>query len=472
VTVLNPTDERGLGPEYDSPAKFLMFLPLVAQNEAGELVGRLARAWEHSPDYRTWTIHLRTDVRWHDGVPVTAHDIEFSIQLLSRPDIGYIAPNTVAISVLDDSTFTYTSAVETPLSTYRTYYPRHLLKNLDPTEFYQWPFWTQPVGNGPYRYVRHVPKTMMELEANQDYPLGTPRVEHVILKFGQSTLLELLSGNVDALIDVNPMELLKLSDDARFRRYDQRTPNVRTIYWNHRHRFFRNSKVRKALTVAINRRELLDVMNLPPDQPLFDVIFSDRQWNELPPPEPYDPARARRLLGESGWRDTDGDGIRERNGEPFRFTVLVGPAEQREAVYVQGQLRQVGVQIDIATRSEWVQVFRQVRAGEFEAAIGRFLMVLPGVMGQHQFFGDKSYIGYANPRVHELLDRAAETQSPQTQDTIYRALMEIFQTDLPVTFLHPIPSTHVAHRRLAGLSSPYRADPVWYMEELWIDDTR
>ena len=83
ITVLYPTDERALGPEYDLPAQFLMFLPLVARNIDGELEGRLAHSWEPSSDYRTWTIRLRTDVRWHDGVQVTAHDIAFTVELLS-----------------------------------------------------------------------------------------------------------------------------------------------------------------------------------------------------------------------------------------------------------------------------------------------------------------------------------------------------------------------------------------------------
>jgi len=472
VTVLYPTtDERGLGPEYDSPAQFLMFLPLVARNAQGQLEGRLAKSWEPAPDYQTWTIHLREDVRWHDGVPVTAHDIEFSMRLLSRPDVGYLAPGAVSISVLDDYAFTYTSSTATPLSDYRTYYPKHLLENLDPTRMYEWDFWTQPVGNGPYRYVRHLPKTMMELEVNPDYVIGTPRVQNVILKFGPSSLAELLSGNVDVLADVNPMQLLKLSEDPRFRRFDMRTPAVTTFYWNHRRELFRNAKVRRALTLAINRRELLGVLNLPPDLPVFDVIFAQQHWNSLPDALPHDPELSRRLLEEVGWHDADGDGIRDREGVPFQFEVLVTEQEEREAVYIQNQLREIGVQMDITRRSEWVQVFHQIREGEFEAAISRFLMELPSTMGQLRFFGEDNYIGYQNGRVSELLAMGADTQNPHTLDTIYLELMDIFQVDLPVIFLHPVTSTHIVRRHLAGLSSPHRADPVWYMEHIRLEDS-
>ncbi len=79
--------ERGMYPDEDMPAKFLTFLSLTVLDEKAEFRGRLARRWEHSPDYREWTYHLRTDVRWHDGVPVSAHDITFSVELWQRVPI-------------------------------------------------------------------------------------------------------------------------------------------------------------------------------------------------------------------------------------------------------------------------------------------------------------------------------------------------------------------------------------------------
>lgn len=217
VTVQYAADERAVGPNYDSPAQFLVFLPMVARNAEGEFEGRLARSWEPSEDYRHWTVHLNTEVRWHDGVPVTADDIAFTVELLSRPDVGYIQPGSVEITVIDDSTLIWSSTLGSPLSDYRTYYPRHLLQDLDPTKFYEWTFWTEPVGNGPYVYVRHVPKTMMEFEANPDYYRGKPRINRLIIKFGSSSLVELLSGNVDVLTEVTQLDLLKIrgSPDSR-----------------------------------------------------------------------------------------------------------------------------------------------------------------------------------------------------------------------------------------------------------------
>lgn len=181
LTVLYPIDEYGLGPAWSAQSMFLVFSPLVARNEQGELEGRLARSWEHSPDYREWTVWLRSDIAWHDGVPFTARDVKFTLDLLSRPETGWAARGAYSVSVLDDTTYRMTStgtptrsAIGNPLDDYTVFYPKHLLEGLDPAQFYEWEFWKQPVGTGPYRYVRTIPHTMIELEANPAYFRGKP----------------------------------------------------------------------------------------------------------------------------------------------------------------------------------------------------------------------------------------------------------------------------------------------------------
>ncbi len=82
---LMAADEWLFSPAQADEPMFLLFLPLVQQGPNGEIEGRLARSWEHSDDYRKWTVHLRTDVRWHDGVPFTAHDVAFTADLLTHP---------------------------------------------------------------------------------------------------------------------------------------------------------------------------------------------------------------------------------------------------------------------------------------------------------------------------------------------------------------------------------------------------
>ncbi|MGH7564723.1 MAG: ABC transporter substrate-binding protein [Gemmatimonadota bacterium] len=467
---------EALNPRADTPARHLVFLPLVTRGANGELEGKLAQSWEHSADWREWTYHLRPNVRWHDGVPVTAHDVEFTLNLLRHPDVLMLSPEFFeSISVLDDLTLRVRYAGPTfGFDWWLVYYPKHLLEGLDPKEFYKWEFWTNPVGNGPYRFVRYVPETAMEFEANPEYYPGKPRIERVVLKFvGDAALTELLSEKVDAVTDVDPSEIPKLAGDPRFRIFHRpHEYTVRGIYWQNDYSLFSDPQVRRALTLAIDRQELLQVMNLPRDFPIVDGPYTDRQLHlgELPEPLPYDPERAQALLEAAGWRDRDGDGVRERDGQEFRFTAIAmaDPGWEELTVYVQDRFRRVGVRMEIQTLAAGV-VREKFYGGEFEAAF-TWVRHFPGDL-RHEY-GEDSPLGYVNSEVVALADRAALTADPDVQDRISRELTEIFRADLPVTRLFPHVTTVAAHRRILGLSSPYQTDPVWYMEKLWLEEDR
>jgi peptide/nickel transport system substrate-binding protein len=475
TTVTIAYAERGLYPDEDMPAKFLTSLSLTALDEKGELEGRLARRWEHSPDYREWIYHLRTDVRWHDGAPVSAHDIAFSVDLWKRVPHYYTSFIESAVA-LDDSTVAirYASSADQSIMSYLTYYPKHIVGALDPEEFYEWDFWTHPVGNGPYRFVRHLPQTMIEFAANPDFFAGEPRIQRVVLKFaGETGLSELLSGNVDAVTWTNPAEIPKFATDPRFRvYYSPESYRGYAIYWRNDHPLFKEPSVRRALTFAIDRGEVLRMLNLPDDTPVVDGPITERQLRrgELPESLPFDTAQARMLLDSAGWLDRDGDGVRERDGMTFSFTALVASRGGNEtAILLQEHLRRVGVRMDLQPLDQ-SNVLERIRAGDFEAAFGQFDNN-PGSLGAIRL-GRGLPLGYENAEVVELVERAAETADPEVRDRIYSRLAGILQADMPITFLGPRVNVVFAHRRLKGLLSPWRVDPVWYMDELWVEDGR
>ena len=489
LTVLYNADERLFGPYWSVEAWFLMFLPLATWDESGQPIGRLARSWEHSTDYRTWTFYLRSNVRWHDGVPVTAHDVKWSIELAGHPDVLYDDPwhDLDSMRVLNDTTLAiFYGRPKDARNSWMVYWPRHLLEGLDPAQFFQWDFWIRPVGDGPYRYVRHVPNTMVELEANAEFYSGKPSIDRVVIKFGgDNAITELLSGNVDAIAWANPTDVPKLAADPRFRIYHQIGPGVpwlQALFWNVRSPLFEDSRVRRALTHAIDRRELLGVLNLPEDLRLTDALFTGRQYQrgELSPPLAYDPQKAKAMLRDAGWLDGDEDGVLERGGKPFGFTALspAGAAGQA-AVYVQAALRKVGVHMEIQTLD--MNLLRsRVRDGKFEAAFfpywnhvdGQIRWLAPG-LDRGDGTPQESLtagIGYDNPGVSRLLASVRETADPDQEDSIYRSLAPLIHHDLPITFLYPEVMTYMVHRRVRGLKSPFRADPIQFLEQLWIEE--
>jgi peptide/nickel transport system substrate-binding protein len=481
LTVAYCCGDEALNPIHDMDAKNLVFLPLMERDSLGNLVGRLATNWEPSADYREWTYRLRTDVRWHDDVPFTARDIEFTIGLMEAfwdPDYGSGAFE--AVTVHDDSTITIRSGHGRRLyQTWMVFYPKHLLEDLDPERLAEWDFWARPIGNGPYRYVRAVPETMMEFEANPDFYMGKPRIDRVVLKFsGDAAIADLLSGQVDVSFDISTADWATVASDPRFRLYYQVWGgSQQAIYWKNDHVLFSDPRVRRALTMAIDRRELQRALNIPGDVPIIDGPITPDQWarRQLPEPLPHDPERARELLDEAGWRDTDGDGILEKDGRLFRFTALVRTVSSEDVagnvsagVYVQSQLRKIGVEMSLQPLDPGV-VMPRLQSGEFEAVFMWFRSYeTPWLRATGLGEGDP--VGYRNSRLLELIDQASRTWVPAEEDSLYAEIAEIFRADVPVTFLHPIVGLTVAHERIRGLSSPWRVEPVAHVDELWIDE--
>ena len=448
---------------------FLTFLPLAKLNERGELEGHLARSWEHSSDHRGYTFHLRTDVVWDDGVPVTAHDVKFTLELLGHPDVAEYAG--IEATVVDDSTVRIRADKPGYISDI-VYYPRHLLEKLDPADFWEWQFWTNPVGNGPYRFVQYVPETMMEFEANPDYYGVRPRIERVILKFvGEAGLTELLAGNVDIVGDADLGQIPRVAGDPRFRAYVQAFPGARAIQWKVSHPLFADRRVRRALTLALDRRELLRFLKLPLELPITDGVFTERQFRrgEWPEPLPFDPEQSKTLLESAGWVDRDADGIREKDGRPFRFTasVLNGSSMDRIAVYVQAQLRRVGVRMDVQL-VERAAMWEKLRTGDFEAWI-HIDQAPPD--RQQRNHGRGNAAGYDNSEAFDVIDQIEVTANPEEVDSLYRRLTEIYRVDPPFTRLIPLTADWFVHRRIRGLSTPFRAEPDTYMEELWVEES-
>ena len=163
------------------------------------------------------------------------------------------------------------SYYKTPAGTYVAM-PEMPAEHLDPDRLAEWDFWKRPVGNGPYRFVRLEPETMMEFRANADFYLGKPRIERVILKFSlDAGLTELLSGDVDAVPSFPPASLPTVGGDPRFRvYYHVWGTTTQAIYWKNDHPLFNDPRVRRALTMAIDRRELLGLLSLPDDLPVVD----------------------------------------------------------------------------------------------------------------------------------------------------------------------------------------------------------
>jgi peptide/nickel transport system substrate-binding protein len=173
-------------------------------------------------------------------------------------------------------------------------------------------------------------------------------------------------------------------------------------------------------------------------------------------------------LDAAGWVDRDGDGVREKNGRPFRFnaTVRQGDGIPELAVYVQEFFRQVGVQMEMVVLEKPL-MWEKLRDGDFEAM---FMIVQSGVSAQLRDFGRANRLSYYNSEAFAVIDSLQVSADPGEIDRLYRRLTEIYRADMQVTRLVPWSTAWFVHRRVRGLSTPFRAEPDTYMETLWIEE--
>jgi peptide/nickel transport system substrate-binding protein len=431
----------------DEQDDFLSFQPL------------LARSWEYGEDGRSITFHLRTDVRWYDGAPTTARDVRFTWQLEMHPEVPFVRRSSKErirdVEVVDDSTVTFHFT-----NAYSPVYqlmdandgspilPRHVLEKIPPSELGEHEFSRRPMGNGPYRLERWDSQESLVLVRNPDYfDAPRPYLDRVIWRVvpDQSTLLVMLeNGEIDVMEAVPPKEARRLMDEegpVEIRSYLSRSYSY--IAWNARHEPFDDPEIRRALTMAIDRRGILDALYFgfaePLDSPIHPLLWAHKEDIER---IPYDPDRARRVLAEKGWKDDDGDGWVEKNGRPFAFALVTNRENQIRRdmqVMVQAQLKEVGIRVR-PEELEWTVLLERFKKRDFEAAIGGWRAATKVDMTQiwhSSSVGPDGFnrVFYMNPVADSLNDAAKNMLDPEEALPLWHRWQEIVYRDQPYTFL-------------------------------------
>ncbi len=451
---------------------FLLFTPLVQYDSSYRVTPYLAEGWDLEEDGVTF--RLRRDVRWHDGVPVTAEDVAFTFRRAidpgtSSPLASAYLGQVASAEVVDSYTvrFSFSRPHAQPLESFWwAPVPKHLLETVPPAQLRQSPYNRKPVGSGPFRFVEWRPQLYAIFERNPDFPegLGGPsRLDRIIFRVVEEStarMTELLNGSLDLNLALWPGESpqVERAREARLLSYPFR--NFYYVGWNNRLPLFRRARVRLALTLAINRPEIVRALlygqgdpatgPIPPWHPLFDPTIEAL---------PYDPERARAILEEEGWRDRDGDGIREdAQGRPFRFTLLTNvenPIRSDIAQVIQANLKEVGLAVDVRL-FEWQTLLARHRGRDFEAVVTSWVLdsfrVDPYALF-HSAEAEKpnSYnrSGFRSARVDSLIEAGAAEWDPEAAAQTWSRFTRALQEEQPFTFLHWL-------RGLAGVSDRVR----------------
>ncbi len=469
----------------------VLFMPLVMYDERFQPVPYLARSWEISPDTTELTFHLRRDVLWHDGVPTTAHDLKFSYDLARDPETGFANAafwTHYGEAVAVDS-FTFRIAM-TPhadyLDPWRAFaaVPRHVLQGVPAAELRTHAFSTgRPLGNGPFRFVSRQPGQNWVFAANEDHPAelgGRPYLDRIVYRVisEPTTLLtELLTGRIDYYIQPTPEQAARIdaTPGVRLHTFDDRAFVI--LGWNGRRPMFSDPRVRRALTMAIDRQEIIDGIGYG---------FGSVANSTVPPifwqydPDAgtdlgYDPEGARRLLEEAGWRDRNGDGIlQNERGEPFRFTTLTNHGNQERVdilAKVQSDLRRVGIQMEPQVL-EWgtlLSRINDVERRDFDAVligwVTEFRIDDRDLLHCDERDQPYQWVGYCNREVDQLLDVLPTIVDREAARPLWQRYQRLIGQDQPYTFLYFQQRRSGIADRLRGVEPDARGD--WLGARNW-----
>jgi len=462
----------------------MLYMALFRWRKDLTIEGRLAKTWEYSPDSLEITVHLRDDIRWHDGVPTTASDVKYTFDVMKNPKLGYpdIAglKEVESIEVLDETTvrFRFTRPSLNQL-TYlrRLILPKHRLESTPIDQMKLAPQGREPVGNGPFRFVRWTRDQEIVFEANPDFPDGRPHLDRVVFRvIPDQTAIETAfkSGEIDVVERLRLSEVAPLRQDPRFNVFTYPQRGYQFISWNMRDPLFRESATRMAMTLAIDRQRIVDALAFGEGKVAAHPIMSLSPFYARDiEPYPYDPERAKALLAQSGWKDTNGDGILDRDGKKFEFTLVtnIGNQMREDAlVMIQDDLRKVGVSVKPQVL-EWTVFMGRVKEKDFQAC--HMGWQTDFIVNPFDLFHSKAIEGiynlssYSNPRVDELIDRGLAAHTAAEAKPIWHEMQVILHEEQPYSMLYEMAFSVGASKKVRGIEIDVRS---WLLniEDWWI----
>ena len=448
----------------------LCYNGLVKYDKDIRIVGDLAESWEVSPDGLIITFHLRKGVKWHDGHPLTAEDVLFTYKVTIDPKTptAYSGDflKVKKAEALDSHTFrvTYDKPFAPALMSWgAAVMPKHLLEGKDITKS---PLTRRPVGTGPYIFREWVTGQKIVLVSNPEYFEGRPYIDGFVLRIipDMATMfLELRAKGID-MMNLTPLQYTRQTENPFFRKNFNKYRYLSFAYtylgYNMRNPLFADRRIRQAISYAINKEAIIQGILLGYGRPATGP-YKPGTWAHNPDVKkyPYDPQKAHALLAEAGWKDTDGDGILDRGGQPFTFEIVTNQGNEiraKTAEIVQKQLAEVGMQVKIRT-IEWAALVNEfINKGRFDATVlGWTIPMDPDIFDVWHSSktkpGELNFISYRNREVDDLLEKGRGTFNIKERKRCYDRIQEILAEDQPYTFLYVPDALPMISSRFRGI---------------------
>ena len=430
----------------------------------------LATDWTQ-PDPTTYLVHLRRGVLFHDGHELTSADVVYTFNSFLDP--AFISPRKGAYRLLKQVRSVDRYAVEFVLQEPFGSFPVNLVMPIVPAgagaNLKQ-----QPIGTGPYRFVRHVADDYLELAAFDRYFEGPPRNKGLLLRVVPDDMmrgLELQQGSIDLIVnDLAPDLVHQFQASRSLRVITSLGTDYAYVGINLRDPVLRDRRIRQALCYAIDRQAIVDHLRrglavpasgvLPPMSWAFEP--SVRQY-------PFDPARAMALLDAAGYRDPDGTGARPR----LSLTLKVSSTEfnRLQSSVIQESLRRVGIALDVRSY-EFATLYADVLRGSFQLFTLQWVGVSDPDMLRRVFHSKQmpptgfNRGFFSNPVVDALIDRATRSTDDTERRALYGDVQRLVAEEAPYISLWYKTNVVVAQRTLQGVEINPAAD-FRFLRSVW-----
>lgn len=483
--------------EFDSDSGKLIYYP------------NLAHSWKISSDKKSITYFLKTNLRWSDGKPFSSRDVKYSFYLYTNPEVMSVRQDVErffihkkdgnldydkSFLILSDSViqFNFNNSVDDPLFiTGLPILPDHIFSQIQPKELINHEINFKPIGIGPFILENYSRQHQFILKRNQKENYDKiPYIQKLVFKVipnYNSRINQLKNGEIDFLTDICPedAELLKSQSDKieiksiKGRDYDY-------IGWNNidiqkftesnhliiqPHPLFWNKEIRRALTLAINRKEILDgyfgkyaSLAESPISPIFKEFINDRLKTT-----PYDPEEAKRILEKNGWQDRDGDGIIDKDGTSFKFKLSISagkPHREFAATMIKNYLKKIGIDVEIEILENSL-FFSKMFERKLDAWIAGW--TIPLDLDLEPFWGSDleqnffNVIGYQDKTIDKFFSELKRAKTTEEKKRIIYKIQEILQEDQPVTFLYWIDNIIGYSKKIKNV----KLNPIAYTNRIW-----
>lgn len=434
----------------------------------------LAESWTQvSPT--VWVFKLRKNVRFHDGTPLTASDVVFTFTTILDPSLraplrGLYLPIS-KVEAVDDETVRFTlSAPYAPLLKYLDMgiVSRKAVEQLGAD------YAARPVGTGPYKFVSWQRNSRIVLEANPSYWKGTPRLSQVVFNIIPDNTVRaaaLESGDVDLIHSpLSPQDVARLKTVPRVSVTEMTGLGHTYLNMNTADPIMRDARIRRALAYLIPQQTIVKQIYREMDKPATSILLP--AWagiftGDITQPG-HDITRAKALLAEAGWTDTNGDGVLDKGGQKLSLVIRTHSEDPNRVQIVEllvSILRSSGIEAR-AEITEFPALVQALIAGNYQVALLGWLgLVDPDRAMYNQFSskGSQNWEKYNNPQVDALLEQGRQQSGPTERARIYRDIARIIASDLPYYVLTYQGYVVAINRRVQG----FVPNPTGNFRALW-----